>query len=225
MNISIIIPCLNESIHIRETLQCLQAMRRRGHEIIVVDGGSLDNTLDIANPLCDELIQCNPGRALQMNTGAGIARNELLWFLHADTQLPSDMDFYLLKTLQQSQKVWGRFNIRLSGRQPSLRLVENLINIRSRLSGIATGDQGIFVKTAPFKQAGGFADIPLMEDIELSKRLKKCHGRPLCLPQKLLTSSRRWETRGVVRTILLMWKLRLYYALGADPSLLARQYQ
>ncbi|HDK37814.1 MAG TPA: glycosyltransferase [Thiolapillus brandeum] len=223
--ISIIIPCLNESAHIHATLECLQAMRKRGHEVIIVDGGSTDDSVDLARPLCDTLLQIPAGRARQMNAGAAIAQGDILWFLHADTLLASCQDKRLLNTLEQTRAIWGRFDIRLSGNRPCLRIIETAMNWRSRWTGIATGDQGIFLRKTAFQKIRGFADIPLMEDIDLSHRLKKSFGPPACLPHKLLASSRRWESHGVIRTVLLMWKLRLYYALGADPADLARLYR
>jgi len=158
-----------------------------------------------------------------MNAGAQAARGTVLWFLHADTLAPPDADHLLLAALDRGA-VWGRFDVRLSGRQPLLRVVERLMNLRSCLSSIATGDQGIFVRRAAFDATGGFPDQPLMEDIALSARLKQI-GKPVCLRPPLITSSRRWESRGILRTILLMWRLRLLYALGADPARLAQLYR
>lgn len=223
--ISIIIPCLNEEANIQATLECLQPMRQRGHQIIVVDGGSTDNTISSSDFLADKVIRTSPGRGRQMNAGADIAQGDILWFLHADTLVPGDLDRHIETTLAESGKVWGRFDVRLSGNQVLLRFIEVLMNWRSRLTGIATGDQGIFICRKSWQQTGGFADIALMEDIELSRRLKKNFGRPLCLSRKLLTSSRRWESCGLLKTILLMWRLRLQYALGADPAILARKYR
>ena len=221
--ISVVIPARNEAGNIAATLHPLQAMRGRGHEVIVVDGGSDDATVAQAQPLADRVLAGVPGRARQMNAGAQAARGEVLWFLHADTLAPPDADRLLLAALD-SGAAWGRFDVRLSGRQPLLRVVERLMNLRSCLSGIATGDQGIFVRRAAFDTVGGFPDQPLMEDIALSARLKRV-GRPVCLRPPLITSSRRWEERGILCTILLMWRLRLLYALGADPARLARLYR
>lgn len=221
--ISVVIPARNEAGNIAATLAPLQALRRRGHEVIVVDGGSDDATVAQAQPLADRVIASAPGRARQMNAGAQAAHGEVLWFLHADTLAPLDADRLLFAALD-SGAVWGRFDVRLSGRRPLLRVVERLMNLRSCLSGIATGDQGIFVRRAAFDTVGGFPDQPLMEDIALSARLKRI-GRPVCLHPPLITSSRRWEERGILRTILLMWRLRLLYALGADPAYLARLYR
>ncbi len=200
-------------------------MRKRGHQIILVDGGSQDNTVALAEPLVDRVLCSSAGRAAQMNAGAAAANGNILWFVHADTRMSTDTDVLLTDALHDSTKVWGRFDIRLSGDALALRIIERMMNWRSRLSGIATGDQGIFMHRDTFVQIGGFADIPLMEDIEISKRLKRAAGRPLCLPRKLTTSSRRWERRGILRTMVLMWRLRLAYWMGANPVDLAGQYR
>ncbi|WP_456377464.1 TIGR04283 family arsenosugar biosynthesis glycosyltransferase [Thiolapillus sp.] len=224
-SISIIIPTLNEAKHIEATLETLQPMRKRGHEILLADGGSSDDTTLIAAPMVSKLLECKAGRAAQMNTGARQAHGEILWFIHADTLAQPDMDEELIEALSTSKSSWGRFDVSLSGSSYSLRIIERMMNWRSRLTGIATGDQGIFVRRNMFEQIGGFPSIPLMEDIEISTRLKKTAGKPLCLHSKLLTSSRRWESRGVLHTVLLMWRLRLAYALGASPADLAKRYQ
>lgn len=225
MRISVIVPALNEADCIPATLHALQAMRARGHEVIVVDGGSRDRTVALAAPLADRVLRTAAGRARQMNAGAAVAGGELLWFLHADTLAPADADRILAEAVQGAggATAWGRFDVRLSGDGLLLAAVGRLMNLRSRLTGIATGDQGLFVHRALFRQLGGFADLPLMEDIELSRRLKRV-GRPLCLRRTLRTSSRRWETRGVVRTILLMWSLRAAYCLGVPARRLAARY-
>ncbi|WP_456416685.1 TIGR04283 family arsenosugar biosynthesis glycosyltransferase [Thiolapillus sp.] len=225
VSISIIIPTLNEAEHIRSTLEPLQAMRKRGHEIVLADGGSNDHTVPVAIPMIDKHLQCNTGRAMQMNAGAEQARGDIFWFIHADTLVQPNMDRELLAALITSKSRWGRFDVSLSGNQTSLRIIERMMNWRSRFTGIATGDQGIFICRGLFERIGGFPSQPLMEDIEISIRLKKAAGKPLCLHSKILTSSRRWESRGIARTIFLMWRLRLAYALGANPADLARQYQ
>lgn len=221
--LSIIIPCLNEAEGIERTLTALAPLRGRGAEVIVVDGGSADGTVDCAAPFADTILTAPPGRASQMNAGAHRARGEILLFLHADTLLPEAADGLVIDGLKRARRSWGRFDVRIDGRHPLLRAVERLMNARSRLTGIATGDQAIFVTRTLFAAAGGFPDIPLMEDIELSKRLKR-FGSPLCLNHCIVTSGRRWEKRGVLRTILLMWGLRLAYWLGADPRRLAVRY-
>ena len=224
MRISIVIPVLNEATQIAATLAPLQTLRTQGHEMLVVDGGSSDDTVQRALPLCDRILDAPRGRARQMNAGAQAARGDVLWFLHADTRAsPPAMDA-LLAALGRPQTAWGRFDVRLSGAHPLLRLVEGLMNLRSRWTGIATGDQGIFVRRPLFERVGGFPDIPLMEDVALSRRLKR-EAAPVCLRERLVASSRRWEQRGVARTILLMWRLRLAYWLGVSPERLAAHYQ
>lgn len=220
--LSVIIPALNESTAIAATLESLQALRAHRHELIVVDGGSSDDTAAVAAARCDRVLQAERGRARQMNAGAAAARGELLWFVHADTLVPARALEALTAALAQGRR-WGRFDVRLSGTAPSLRLIAWAMNRRSCLTGVATGDQGIFVERALFEAVGGFPDIPLMEDVALCKRLRR-HSRPACLPGPLVTSSRRWERDGVWRTVLLMWRLRLAYFLGADPRRLHRAY-
>lgn len=222
--ISIIMPVLNEAATLTGTLSGLQPLRAAGHEIIVVDGGSHDASMSLAQPWADHVIGAERGRARQMNAGAAIARHDIWLFLHADTQLPHHADQLIIRGLQKSNCLWGRFDVQLSGRQFMLRIVERGMNWRSRLTGIATGDQAMFMRRDVFLRAGGFPDIPLMEDITLSGTLKR-YSPPLCLSQCVITSSRRWEQRGILRTILLMWRLRLAYALGADPQRLVRPYQ
>ena len=219
--ISIIIPALNEAGSIEVILTDLKPLREAGHEVIVVDGGSSDMTTGLASRHADRVIQSSPGRAIQMNRGAAAASGELLWFLHADTRVPAEAATMLQQAAGEDD--WGRFDIRLSGKHPLFRLIEQMISLRSRLTGIATGDQGIFISQQLFRRTGGFPEIPLMEDIALSKMLRSVQ-RPLCFRQRLETSSRRWEERGIVRTILLMWRLRLAYFFGADPAELARRY-
>jgi rSAM/selenodomain-associated transferase 2 len=222
--ISIVIPALNEASFIRQTLLALQPLRQSGHEVIVVDGTSYDATETIAQAFSDHVIRTHRGRARQLNTGARIATGEILLFLHADTTPPPSADRLIIDAMKTTSRHWGRFDVRLSGKQPLLRIVESLMNWRSRLTGIATGDQGIFVLRDLFERVGGFPEIDLMEDVALSKLLKK-NCRPLCLSQRVITSSRRWEKNGVFRTILLMWHLRLAYALGAHPLRLAQRYE
>jgi rSAM/selenodomain-associated transferase 2 len=221
--LSIIVPVLNEQAGIAAMLQDLSGLRARGAEVIVVDGGSRDDTVALARPLCDRLIAAPRGRAAQMNAGAGVARGDVLLFLHADTGLPADADRLVCDGLAASGRPWGRFDVRIDGRHPLLPLIAAMMNLRSRLTGIATGDQAIFVDRGAFAAVGGFPDIALMEDIVLSRRLKRL-GRPLCLSARALTSGRRWEKHGVVRTILTMWRLRLAFFLGAEPAKLAASY-
>lgn len=222
MRLSIIVPVLDEAAGIAEALGRLAPLRARGHELIVVDGGSADASAALAATLADRVLVAPRGRAAQMNAGAALARGEALLFLHADTCLPEDADALVLAAL--AGRAWGRFDVRIDSRRPLLGLVGAMMNLRSRLSGIATGDQAMFVRRTVFESAGGFPAIALMEDIELSARLRAGHGRPACLRARVTTSARRWESRGAWRTILLMWRLRLMYRLGADPVALARRY-
>jgi len=222
LQLSVIIPALNEACCIRDILQQLQALRAQGHEVILVDGGSCDETIALAQPLVDQLLPAPSGRALQMNLGAQAARGRVLWFLHADTRVPDQAARLIIEAVQQAGS-WGRFDVRLSGDKVLLRLVERMMNWRSRLTGVASGDQGIFVTRELFEQIGGFAELPLMEDIDLSRRLKS-QQRPVCLRDTLTTSSRRWEQQGILRTVVLMWYLRLAYFLGVSPARLAMHY-
>lgn len=222
MRLSVVIPCLNEAAAIIDTLDTLRPLCEAGHEVIVVDAGT-DGTADLAAPRADRVLRAPPGRAVQMNRGATAATGDVLLFLHADTRLPPSAAGAIAAGLARRHRNWGRFDVRLSGPQPFLRLVETLMNWRSRLTGIATGDQAIFVDHETFLAVGGYPEIPLMEDIALSKALKR-HGPPVCLRERVTTSSRRWERNGMVRTVLLMWWLRLRYFLGADPAKLARRY-
>ncbi len=221
--LTIVVPCLDEAQGIRAALAALQPYRRAGHDVIVVDGGSRDGTPDLARPHADRVIGSAPGRALQMNAGAAAASGDVLLFLHADTRLPPEADRLILDGLARNGRCWGRFDVRLSGTLPVLRMVEGLMNLRSRLTGVATGDQAIFVARETFEAVGRYREIPLMEDIALSASLKQV-GRPLCLRARAVTSSRRWERDGVWRTILFMWRLRVAYFFGADPRRLARRY-
>jgi rSAM/selenodomain-associated transferase 2 len=219
---SIIIPVLNEADMIRNALCHLEPLRRQGAEIIVADGGSTDGSPDLVREAALRAVRAPKGRAVQMNAAAKAATGDYLLFLHVDTRLPENADTVLAKVFA-ARAVWGRFDVRLSGNHPLLRIVEALMNWRSRLTGIATGDQAIFVRRDAFERIGGFPEISLMEDIALSSRLKRI-ARPACLRERVTTSSRRWERNGTVRTILLMWKLRLLYFLGTDPAKLAAVY-
>lgn len=222
LRLSVIVPVLNEATCIERTLLRLQDARHRGHEVIVVDGGSSDGTPSLCDGLADQLLVARRGRASQMNAGADIARGDTLLFLHADTLAPPDFDLHIAKALRD-RPGWGRFDVRLSGRHPLLRVIERLMNLRSCLSGIVTGDQGLFVGRERFRDLGGYPDLPLMEDIALSRLLKRWR-RPCCLKACLLTSSRRWEDRGVLRTVFRMWCLRAAFFLGVPAARLARQY-
>lgn len=217
------LPILNEEAHVAACLGALQPLRGQNCELIVADGGSRDRSVALAEPLADRVVVAPKGRAAQMNAGARQAGGDTLWFLHADTRPPPDAPELIRSALARPDRGWGRFDVRLSGSRPALRMVERAMNLRSRLTGIATGDQGIFVRRDLFERIGGYPPIALMEDIALSRALKR-HGRPICLRQRVLTSSRRWERDGIWRTILLMWRLRLAYFFGADPDRLARIY-
>lgn len=221
--LSIIIPTLNEQAVIVDLLQTLQPLRSVGHEIIVVDGGSVDKTRDLVTPLVDNLLLADCGRARQMNTGAQFAHHDILLFLHADTYLPEQADALIINGLAETGRKWGRFDVRLSGQARLLRVIERLMNWRSCLTGIATGDQAIFIQRHLYTQVQGFPEIPLMEDVALSRHLKR-FSRPVCIQALVTTSSRRWEQHGIVRTILLMWGLRLAYALGVKPQTLKKFY-
>jgi rSAM/selenodomain-associated transferase 2 len=221
--LSIIVPVLDEGESIATTLDALADLRALGTEVIVVDGGSRDATIQRARLRADRVISAQRGRAVQMNAGAAKATGDILMFLHADTQLPRHADHVVLTGLERSGRAWGRFDVKIEGRHPLLLVVGFLMNFRSRLTGIATGDQAIFVKREAFQAAGGFDAIPLMEDIALCKRLKRV-SRPLCISERVVTSGRRWEKNGVLATMILMWRLRFAYFFGADPNELARQY-
>jgi rSAM/selenodomain-associated transferase 2 len=223
LRLSIIMPVLDEGEGIAATLDALADLRGLDVEVIVVDGGSSDATVQRARLRADRVLTAPRGRASQMNAGAAEATGDVLLFLHADTRLPTAAELVVLGGLERSGRVWGRFDVSIVGRHPLLAVVARMMSIRSRATGIATGDQAIFVKRDAFVAAGGFPEIPLMEDIALCKRLKRV-GRPLCLRERVVTSGRRWERHGVLRTIVLMWRLRLSYFLGADPALLARRY-
>jgi len=222
--LSIVLPVLNECSRIAAGLQPLAWLRRRGAEVIVVDGGSSDDTVALARPLADCVLSAPRGRARQMNAGAALARADTLLFLHADTQLPDDALQAIEAALVDPRTHWGRFDVRIAGRPALLKVVARLMNWRSRASGIATGDQAIFVRRSAFQHVGGFPDQPLMEDIEFSRRMRR-ESPPACLRQRVVTSGRRWERDGVWHTVVLMWWLRWRYRIGAAPERLARLYE
>jgi len=220
--LSIVMPVLDEAAEIEAALQALAPYRARGVEVIMVDGGSRDGTPERARPLTDRVIAAPRGRGLQMNAGAAAAHGDVLLFLHADTSLPENADRLIVDGLARSGRGWGRFDVSFNG-SGLLALIALMMNTRSRLTGIATGDQAMFATRTAFEAAGGFPPIALMEDVALSARLKRI-TRPLCLTARVTTSARRWQRHGVLRTILLMWKLRLAYYFGADPVRLAQAY-
>lgn len=222
MKISIVMPTVNEAGGIEAALKALRGFRMRGVEIVVTDGKSSDGTADLARGFADRVVNGQRGRAIQMNEGAAAANGDVLLFLHADTRLPDNADRLVIDGLKASGKVWGRFDVQFDG-DGALRIIAAMMNLRSRLTGIATGDQTIFVTRAAFDQAGGFPPIALMEDIALSTKLKRL-GRPLRLAARVTTSGQRWRKNGTMRTVLLMWSLRLRYFFGADPDRLARAY-
>ena len=221
-SLCIILPVLNEAETLASRLGELQRFRSRGARVVVVDGGSDDGTLAIAQAHADLALVAPRGRAAQMNAGAAACPADVLLFLHADTRLPENADT-LVRRATLGIRAWGRFDVHIDSPRPVLRIVEGLMNLRSRWTGIATGDQALFVQHELFRRVGGFLDLPLMEDIAMSKTLKR-HGPPACLREQVSTSARRWERHGVWRTILLMWRLRAAYFLGADPARLALKY-
>jgi len=221
--LSVVIPALDEAACIVATLDSLAPSRARGVEIIVIDGGSTDATRTLAAPWADQVIEAPRGRSAQLNVGAKAARGRILLFLHADTQLPAHFDQVILSAVRDDISAWGRFDVAITGQHRGLKVVSFLMNLRSRATGIATGDQGIFVTRQLFDALQGFPAQPLMEDIEFSKRAKR-RVNPICLRETLRTSGRRWERNGLLRTILLMWRLRLAYFLGTDPAELRRRY-
>lgn len=246
--LSIVIPVLNEAQGITPVVQALAPLRARGVQVIVVDGGSVDDTVARARqalqaPAVDpaapaqpgheaaptdaplwQVIQSLPGRALQMNAGVQQASGATLLFLHADTHLPPAADTLIARALNRGTHFWGRFDVHIAGNHGMLRVIASLMNLRSRRTGIATGDQALFMTRTAFDRVGGFPAQPLMEDIEMSKRLLRL-SPPACLHAKVVTSGRRWETRGVWRTVLLMWRLRWAYWRGASPERLAELYR
>lgn len=232
LNLSIIVPLLNEADNLPELMAHIVHLDPAPQQLILVDGGSVDGSVTVAKEMLKSteiaqsaiewrVIESTVGRARQMNTGAMLATGDVLLFLHADTELPVDA----IDNVQQAvaQYDWGRFDVRLDSREPLLKIVGLMINQRSRLMGIATGDQAIFIKKSVFEQIGGYPDQPLMEDIELCKRLKKI-ARPACLKSKVTTSARRWQQHGTWQTIFLMWHLRFDYWRGVSPDVLKQRY-
>jgi rSAM/selenodomain-associated transferase 2 len=223
MRLGIIVPVLNEAAGIQAALQALAPWRAQGHEVTVVDGGSHDGTPALAAAWADRVLRSAPGRARQMNAGAAVAQADVLLFLHADTQLPKQGD-KALQTALDAGALWGRFDVQIDGQSRLLPLVAALMNLRSRWTGIGTGDQAIFVRAALFQQVGGYAEQPLMEDIELCRRLRAI-AAPACLRARVRTSGRRWDQGGAWRTIGLMWWLRWRYWRGTPAEVLARLYR
>ena len=222
MKLSVVVPVINEEMNLSRMAGCLRSVIEHGHEVIIVDGGSTDNTLTIAYYISDTVIISKKGRALQMNSGASVASGDVLLFLHADTLLPENVA-EIISDAYLGENFWGRFDVRLSNKKYVYRLIECMMNMRSSLTSIVTGDQAMFFEKDLFHRIGGFPEIALMEDVEISKQLKKI-SKPVRLKSKVVTSSRRWETNGVVATVLLMWKLRLYYFFGVSPEKLSQMY-
>lgn len=221
-SLCIVVPVLNEAQSLASRLLDLQKFRQRGAHLVVVDGGSDDDTLAIARAHADIAFIAPPGRAAQMNAGAAACPADVLLFVHADTRLPDNADNVVARATR-GRCAWGRFDVRIDSPRGALRVVEGMMNLRSRLTGIATGDQALFVRHDLFRAVGGFPNIPLMEDIAMSRRLLR-YAPPACLRERVTTSARRWERHGVWRTVFLMWRLRAAYFLGADPARLALQY-
>ena len=224
MKLSIIIPMLNEAAQLPELCAHLSPLQRADCEIVFADGGSTDGSASLAEAAGVIVVNAARGRARQMNAGAARATGEALLFLHADTRLPQGAAQHIAQALADGRHCWGRFDVRIAGRAFMLRVIAQLMNWRSRFSGIATGDQAMFLRREVFERVQGYPDQPLMEDIELSKRLKQL-SRPACIAHCVNTSGRRWETRGVWRTIFLMWRLRWAYWRGADAAGLAGRYR
>ncbi|WP_085315345.1 TIGR04283 family arsenosugar biosynthesis glycosyltransferase [Derxia lacustris] len=222
--LSIVVPVLDEATALPGLLAQLRDFAARGCELVVVDGGSRDGSVAIARAAGVTVVEAASGRAAQMNAGVRVARGRTLLFLHADTRLPADADALVLAALADGRHEWGRFDVRIEGRPALLPVVAALMNRRSRLTGIATGDQAMFMRRSVFMALGGFPDQPLMEDVELSRRLRR-RSAPACLRARVITSGRRWEARGPWRTVFLMWRLRLAYWLGVSPERLARAYR
>jgi len=221
---SIIVPMLNEAPALPDLLEHLRPLRRSGVEVILVDGGSEDGSAAIASRAGFEVVHAERGRARQMNAGAAAASGDVLLFLHADTRLPDGAIQLINAALADGRHVWGRFDVAFDLRSLTMDATAFGMNLRSRLSGIATGDQALFMTRAAFDGVGGFPDQPLMEDVEITSRLRR-RSRPACIRRPVLTSARRWKSRGPWRTILLMWRLRLAYWFGASRADLARHYR
>lgn len=218
--LSIIIPVYNEAALIQERLKQLKKIIDSTIEIIVVDGVSNDESLPLARALVDRVLTAPKGRALQMNAGAKVAQGRYLLFLHIDTQLPES---FLKALAALDGQEWGFFAVALSGQQFEFRIIECMMNVRSRLTAVATGDQCIFVKKELFEKVGGFKNIPLMEDVDISKRFRKM-SKPYYIKQKVITSSRRWEEFGIWKTVFLMWRLRFAFFMGVDPTTFSGKY-
>lgn len=224
ISLSIVVPVLNEARHLPRFLQHLMLWESKGCEVLLVDGGSTDNTVPIVREMGLSIVAAKCGRANQMNAGAAATKGQMLLFLHADTYLPDKADQIIHHALTNKRHVWGRFNVCIAGASKLLPIIATLMNVRSSLTGIATGDQAMFMMRTAFDEAKGFPVLPLMEDIALSSKLKKIFA-PICIKNKVTTSGRRWEEKGILRTILLMWRLRFAYWRGVPAYKLAEMYR
>jgi len=223
LKLSVIVPMLNEAPSIATTLEAIR-IGAPDAEIIVVDGGSTDSSIEAARPRCDFVMAAARGRALQMNAGATRASGDALVFVHADTIVPMSFTRDIAAALANPEVVGGRFDVRLDDNHPVCALIGALISFRSRISRTGTGDQAIFVRKQIFDALGGFPDMPICEDLDFARRMKRA-GRVACLRSKVTTSARRWRSGGIVRTVLRMWTIRLLYLAGVPPDRLARMYR
>ena len=222
--LSIIIPVLNEERFLAGNEERLTSLLQEGHEILVVDGGSQDDSVNIARALGCRVLSTRASRGHQLDWGASHSKNGILLFLHADTHLPSHAAEMIAQALTGLEQLWGRFDVRFSNPRWVFRVIAWFMNQRSCLTGIVTGDHALFIQREFYFSCGGYMDIPLMEDVEFCRRLKK-HASPVCLSEKVVTSSRRWEQNGILKTVLMMWWLRLMFFLGQSPVKLARRYR
>ena len=220
---SIIVPVLNEEVFLTRYLNVFRRFLNDGHEIIIIDGGSSDNSARLTQELGCKVLISKPSRGLQQHVGALQSENEILLFLHADTNLPNDAFSLIHQALKSSNKSWGRFDVSFSNSSLIYKIIAWMMNKRSCLTGIVTGDHIIFTTRSSYFKSGGFADIPIMEDIDISKRLKLI-SKPICLKHKVVTSSRKWEQQGVSKTIIKMWCLRTLFFFGVSSKRLARLY-
>ncbi len=224
--LSIVIPVLNEQGMLEQKLLKLKILTRQFEtqiDVIFVDGGSQDQSIELIREHGFHCISSKSGRACQMNAGAELAHAEYILFLHVDTDLPEDFNI-VINQIKNCKPLWGFFKLRLSNNKKIFRLLAFLINLRSALTSVSTGDQGQFFQRLAFMQSGGFLTLPLMEDIEIAKRFRK-KTKPLVIGEKMESSARRWEQAGIAKTVVLMWSLRFAYWLGVDPEILARFYR
>lgn len=222
-SISIVIPVLNDAVALRQLLDDLDSILGLDAQRIVVDGGSGDGSYELARERIDCVLRSPAGRARQLAAGVAAAQGRWVWMLHADTRVDHRAWRALLGAISVDGAAWGRFDVRLSGDAAAFRMIETLMNLRSRWSGICTGDQGIFVRRDLLELIGGIPDQALMEDVELTKRLRR-YSSPICIADRVVASSRRWQQRGIAATVFLMWRMRLRYFLGASPETLVREY-